>query len=56
MLKIPEKRAIIVEAKNMKKYKAKFENIRNKKKLMNTLKFKMELSPKIEAVLLLIVS
>ena len=42
ILKIPQKRAIIVEVKNIKKYKTMVENIRIKKKLMNTLGFKTE--------------
>ena len=43
VLTIPEKSAIIVEVKNMKKYKTIVENIRSKKKLMNTLGINTEL-------------
>jgi hypothetical protein len=42
VLTIPEKRAVIVEVKNIKKYQTIVENIRSKKKLMNTLGIKTE--------------
>ena len=42
-LKIPEKKAVIIEVKNMKKYKTMVENILNKKKLMKTFGFKTDL-------------
>ena len=41
-LKIPQEKAIIVEVKNINKYKTMVENIRIKKKLMSTLGFKTE--------------
>jgi len=42
-LKIPEKSVVMVEVKNMKKYKTMIENILNKKKLMKTFGLKTDL-------------
>lgn len=43
VLKIPAKNPIIVEVKNISKYKAIVESIRKKKKLMNKLGFNAKL-------------